>query len=131
MNGPAPKSRPLSGLKAQVAHLWVATGYSLSGLAATARSETAFRHEIAVLPLLPLIAWLSGLELWAWPLVVVAWLLVMALELLNTGLEALSDLVSPERHPLVKKAKDAGSAAIFLAICANALLWAGLLYFQA
>jgi diacylglycerol kinase len=34
-------------------------------------------------------------------------------------------LVTEEFHPLVKKGKDAASAAIFVMICLNVLLWAG------
>jgi diacylglycerol kinase (ATP) len=49
--------------------------------------------------------------------------MVMALELLNIAVESLCNLVSPDFHPLVKTAKDAASAAVFLAISANALYW--------
>lgn len=41
--------------------------------------------------------------------------LVITLELLNSSLEALVDLVSPEIHPLAKRAKDVAAAAVLLA----------------
>ena len=47
-------------------------------------------------------------------------LLVLIVELLNCGIEFAIDRIGPERHPLSKKAKDVGSAAVLLAC-----LWAG------
>jgi diacylglycerol kinase (ATP) len=56
-------------------------------------------------------------------------ILVLIIELLNTGLEAVVDRIGPERHELSGRAKDMGSAAVFLA-CTNALLtWLLLLVF--
>ena len=45
--------------------------------------------------------------------------MVIAAELVNTAIEALVDLVSPEEHPLAKRAKDVAAAAA-LAACAGA-----------
>jgi len=41
--------------------------------------------------------------------------LVLALGAVNTALEYLTDLVSPDRHPLAGKAKDVAAAAVLLA----------------
>lgn len=41
--------------------------------------------------------------------------LVLALELVNSALESTLDLVSPEFHPLVKRAKDAAAGAVLVA----------------
>lgn len=49
---------------------------------------------------------------WLWVLLSI--FLVLAAELFNTALEALTNLVSPTWHPLAKKAKDAGAAAVLL-----------------
>lgn len=51
--------------------------------------------------------------------------LVLGLELLNSALEALTDLVSPQPHPLAKVAKDAGAGAVLLASIISVLvgLW--------
>lgn len=115
-------------LARHLGHLRAATGYSLQGLAQAARSETAFQQEILALALLPAAAWLYGLPGRAVVLVLAAWLIVMALELLNVAVEAVCNLVSPDFHPLVKIAKDAASAAVLLAISANALFWVYLVF---
>ncbi|MED4957718.1 diacylglycerol kinase family protein [Paenibacillus macerans] len=41
--------------------------------------------------------------------------LVISLELMNTAVEAAVDLITPERHPLAKLAKDAAAGAVLAA----------------
>ncbi|MDL2267377.1 diacylglycerol kinase [Desulfovibrio sp. OttesenSCG-928-G15] len=108
-------------------HVFGALGYSLDGLKEAVRTESAFQEELAALAAIALISFLLFPPGYCLALCA-AWLFVMALELLNMGIESLADLVTKEIHPLVKRAKDAASAAILVGICANALLWAGALY---
>jgi len=51
----------------------------------------------------------------SWALVALAIALVVTAELLNTALEAVVDLVSPEEHPLAKRAKDIAAAGVLVA----------------
>lgn len=97
-----------------------ALGYSTQGLAAALRHESAFRQE-AVLGLLMLpAAWWLGDDWVQVALLAGSVLLVMLVELLNSAIEAVVDRVSFELHPLSKRAKDYGSAAVLIA-----LLWCG------
>jgi len=50
-------------------------------------------------------------------------LLVMIVELLNTSVEAAIDRISFDRHSLSKRAKDIGSAAVFLTLVLLAVVW--------
>ena len=50
-------------------------------------------------------------------------LLVLIAELLNSSLEATLDRISLEDHPLIGRAKDIGSAAVFMALVNAALVW--------
>ena len=50
-------------------------------------------------------------------------LLVLIVELLNSALEAAVDRVSLESHPLTKRAKDIGSAAVFLSLVNVPIVW--------
>jgi undecaprenol kinase len=52
----------------------------------------------------------------AWAIVFLAIALVVAAELLNSAVEAVVDLVSPEDHPLAKRAKDVAAAAVLVAV---------------
>jgi diacylglycerol kinase len=52
----------------------------------------------------------------AWAIVFLAIALVVAAELLNSAVETVVDLVSPEDHPLAKRAKDVAAAAVLVAV---------------
>jgi diacylglycerol kinase (ATP) len=109
--------------------MWHATGYSLAGLRA-GWDEAAFRLEACLaFVMLPLSFWVgrSWVEV---ALLAGSILLVMMVELLNTGIEAAIDRVGLERHPLSKRAKDMGSAAVFLSLLLAGGIWAaGLWHF--
>lgn len=55
-------------------------------------------------------------------------LFVLLVELLNTALEAIANHITLMEQPLIGKAKDAGSAAVFLAIFIATLVWMGALF---
>jgi diacylglycerol kinase (ATP) len=100
-----------------------ATGYSIEGLIAAYRGESAFRQEfwLAAL-LLPLALWVGR----GWvetALLVGTVMLVLIVELLNSGIEASIDRVSLELHDLSKRAKDLASAAVFLSLLLCGLVW--------
>ena len=52
----------------------------------------------------------------------------MIVELLNACVEAVVDRVSLERHPLAKRAKDMGSAAVMLSLVVFAVVWGTVLW---
>ena len=100
-----------------------AAGYSISGLAAAARHEDAFRQELMLAAVMvPLGLWLgkTGVER---ALLVGSVLLVLIVELLNSAIEATVDRVSLDDHNLAKRAKDIGSAAVMLALVNVAAVW--------
>ena len=109
--------------------MWHATRYSLAGLRA-GWSEAAFRLEASLsIVMLPLAFWL-GRDWVEVALLAGSVLLVLIVELLNTGIEAAIDRIGPERHALSKRAKDMGSAAVFLSLLLAGGIWAaGLWHF--
>ncbi|MGH8736836.1 MAG: diacylglycerol kinase [Burkholderiales bacterium] len=101
----------------------LATRYSAEGLIAAFRGEAAFREELALaVVLVPLGIWL-GDDGTQRALLAGSILLVLMVELLNSAVEAAVDRVSQDRHPLAKRAKDLGSAAVMLSLAAAALIW--------
>lgn len=100
-----------------------ATGYSLTGLKSAYSGESAFRQEtwLAVF-LVPMAFWLgrTWVEI---ALLAGSVILVMIVELLNSGIEAVVDRVSFELHDLSKRAKDLGSAAVFLTLMLCMSVW--------
>ena len=114
---------PFKG-KTGIARIVNAAGYSWAGLTAAFRHEDAFRQEIFLLiVLVPLAVYLgdTGIER---ALLIGSLLLVLIVELLNSSVEAAVDRVSLERHPLIKRAKDMGSAAVMIALVNVAIVWA-------
>ena len=96
---------------------------SLAGVAAAARNEGSFQVELAVcVVLLPLGLWLGGTGVER-ALLVSSVLIVLCAELVNTALEAAVDRISLEIHPLAKRAKDIGSAAVLLALVNAGVVW--------
>jgi diacylglycerol kinase (ATP) len=104
-----------------------AFGYSLQGFKA-GWFEPAFRQEaIAAFVMLPLSWWLGNtwLERAVLAGVVVA---AMVVELLNTAIESAIDRIGPEWHPLSKRAKDLGSAAVTLTLFFCLAVWVAALW---
>jgi diacylglycerol kinase (ATP) len=114
-------------LRSGISRVWHAAGYSAAGLRA-GWSETAFRQEVfAAIFLLPLSFWLGR----NWMEVAVlagSVMALMAVELLNSAIEAAIDRVGPEWHDLSKRAKDMGSAAVFLSLIFCCGVWFAALY---
>ncbi|HEX2753801.1 MAG TPA: diacylglycerol kinase [Alphaproteobacteria bacterium] len=97
--------------------------YSVDGLKATFKSETAFRQEVILAAVgIPLAFFLTSDRL-EQAAMVGSLLLVLIVELLNSAIEAVVDRFGPEHHPLAKHAKDAGSAAVLLALILTGIVW--------
>lgn len=109
--------------------LFYALLYSLAGLRDSFRSEPAFRLEVYLsVILIPLAFWITPLPLERIALIA-SIMLVLITEITNTAIEATINRIGPELHPLSKKAKDAGSAIVFLALVTTGIIW-GLLLLQ-
>ncbi len=112
-----------SGFRGDPRQLWNALRWSMKGLRAGWRHEASFRLEaVLAVVLVPLGLWLGHGALEKLALVTPA-LLVLSAELLNSAIEAVVDKVSPEFHELAGRAKDMGSAAVFLLLVLVALSW--------
>jgi diacylglycerol kinase (ATP) len=97
--------------------------YSVRGLAQAWRVESAFRQELTLaLILVPLALFLPVTVLERLALVG-STVLVLIIELLNSSVEAAIDRISLDRHHLSGRAKDFGSAAVFIALMFCALSW--------
>jgi len=118
---------PFKG-KTGVRRLLYALGYSLHGLESAVRHEEAFRQEMLLAVVLIPIALLLDVGGPAKALMVASVLLVLIVELLNSGIEAAVDRISLDQHQLAKRAKDLGSAAVFLSLVNAAAVWAVVLW---
>jgi diacylglycerol kinase (ATP) len=113
---------PRSPFRAWQAFLW-----SMKGLRATWAVESSFRLEVYLfLVLAPLAIWLGadGVER---VLLVGSMMLVLIVEVLNSAVEAVVDRWGPEHNELAGRAKDMGSAAVFLSDINVLICWGFLL----
>lgn len=101
-----------------------AFGYSIRGIQATVRHEAAFRQELVFFTLLVPAALLFGQTTLERAILIGSLFLVLIVEVLNSGIEAVVDRVGEENHPLSARAKDMGSAAVFLALVNVVAIWA-------
>lgn len=100
-----------------------ATKFSAQGLAQAWQHEAAFRQELVlVLILVPVAAWLGQTALER-AVLIGCCLIVLIIELINSAIEAAIDRHGDEHHELSGRAKDMGSAAVFISLVLVAVVW--------
>lgn len=100
-----------------------ATKFSAQGLAQAWQHEAAFRQELVlVLMLVPVAAWLGQTALER-AVLIGCCLIVLIVELINSAIEAAIDRHGDEHHELSGRAKDMGSAAVFISLLLVAVVW--------
>ena len=104
--------------------LYHASLYSLKGLRCAFRQEQAFEYEAVVFLVICATALSASLPPFQALALLGAWLAVMALELVNGAVERAFDLIDPQFRPEIGAGKDMLSAAVFIMVCFNVLLWA-------
>jgi diacylglycerol kinase (ATP) len=103
--------------------LYRAFSWTMSGLKATFVHEAAFRQELFLcLVMAPLTFYFgrTGVEK---ALLLGSLFLILIVELLNSSVETAVDRISEEDHELSRRAKDMGSAAVFLSLVNAAVIW--------
>ena len=100
-----------------------ALAYSLQGLRAAYRNESAFRQEIFLALVLIPVACVLPVALTQKALLISCVLIVLVIELVNSAVEATVDRISLDHHEFSKRAKDVGSAAVLLSLINCLLVW--------
>lgn len=100
-----------------------AFGYSMQGLRAAFKHESAFRQETALLIILLPLAIILGQDIVDYSILIGSLFLVIIVELLNSAVEAVVDRVGDEHNKLAGRAKDMGSAAVFIALVNVMVIW--------
>ena len=89
--------------------------YALDGIAHAWRTQRNFRIQVGLGAVAVVVFALLRAGVLAFAILALTIAFVLALESMNTALEALVDLVSPERSALAKAAKDAAAGAVLIA----------------
>jgi diacylglycerol kinase (ATP) len=106
-----------------VERIWRAAINSWNGLVAVTRSEAAFRQELALLVVGVPLAFFLTADVGERFVLVGVIVFTLIVELLNTAIEKLSDRVTRDHDPAIKRIKDMGSAAVGLSLLATGAVW--------
>jgi len=101
--------------------------YAFAGIREVIASQPNMKIHIGFAFLTIIAGFYFSISTTEWCFVVVASLAVMSAEAFNTALEHLTDLVSPEYHPLAGKVKDAAAGGVLIAAIGAVII--GLLIF--
>ena len=93
--------------------------YAAAGIVSVIRRERNMKIHLAVTALVIIFGFVLGITRTEWLICIGLFGLVMALEAVNTAVESAVDLVTEEKRPMAKLAKDAAAGAVLIAaICA-------------
>ena len=106
-----------------VKRLWRATINSWHGLVAATQSEQAFREELVALAIGVPLAFVLTADAGKRFALIGTLVFILIVELLNTAIEKLSDRITLDHDPTLKRIKDMGSAAIFLSLLLTGAVW--------
>lgn len=105
-----------------------ATRFSAQGFASAWKHEAAFRQELMlVVVMTPIAVWL-GRSIVETALLIAVLLLVLIVELFNSAIEAAIDRHGDEHHELSGRAKDMGSAAVFVVLLIVGVVWGAVIW---
>ena len=93
------------------------------GIRITWREEASFPQWVVINIISVIGTFLLDLSSTERLILIILGLLILVVELLNTGIEAAIDRISDDIHPLSKKAKDAGCAAVALMAAIGGFAW--------
>lgn len=102
-------------------------GYAFNGIATLLRDEHNSRIHVFAMACVVAFGFMLDISAAEWCIVALCCGGVLMAEAMNSAVEALADLISPEYHSLIKKAKDVGASGVLMMAIAAAT--AGLIIF--
>jgi diacylglycerol kinase len=118
MAEPRPVNPPTRG------RFWRSLGYAFRGVVAMLRLQANARIHAALTVVVVALGFALRVSAGEWCAIVAVIGLVFTAEGLNTAIETLTDLVSPDAHPLAGQAKDVAAGAVLCAAIAAAIIGA-------
>ncbi|WMS86629.1 diacylglycerol kinase [Pleionea litopenaei] len=109
--------------KTGFARIFDAFFYSMKGFKAVWKHEAAFRQEALLAAILIPLAFFTATSAVELVLLIASVLWVIMAELANSAVEAVVDRTGSERHELSGRAKDIGSALVFVSLALLAIVW--------
>jgi len=101
--------------------------FAFDGLLEGIRSQWNIRIHLSALFVVVSLGIYFGITRFEWIAMSIVVSMVLSAEYLNTAIEYLADVISPQYHPIIGKAKDLSAAAVLL--CAFVAIIVGLFIF--
>lgn len=98
--------------------------YAFKGIGLLFSTQANARIHLVAMIAVSAVGWWLGLQAWEWCMIVLCMGLVLAAEAINSSIEFLTDLASPEIHPLAEKTKDLAAGAVLITAIFAAIVWA-------
>ena len=99
------------------------TSYALKGLIDLIKTETSFKIELIITLILLPVIFIIDATLTNKALLFISLMGMMLAEAINSAIERVVDLVTLEHHDMAGRAKDVGSAVVFLSIFIFVVAW--------
>ena len=103
-------------------------GYAIEGFWAAVKHEPSFREDLVFMAVLTPVAVMLPVKAVSTAVMIASLFVIVIAELLNSAIEWTIDDISLEKRPFAKRAKDMGSAAVFLAYINCAVVWGVIVY---
>lgn len=101
--------------------------FAIKGIRVALREQGNLKIHLSISCLVLVAAYLLKLNIVEWAIILVCIAMVISLELVNSSIEALVDLVSPDRKEQAGKVKDIAAGAVLVAAVIASLI--GLIIF--
>jgi diacylglycerol kinase (ATP) len=88
--------------------------YAFSGINLLIKTQIHARIHVSAILAVSTLGWCLGINPTEWMILILCFGSVLSAEGMNSAIEALTDLVSPEYHPLAGKAKDLAAGAVLI-----------------
>ncbi len=111
-----------------VRNFFQSVGYALEGFWAALKHEPSFREDLIFVAILIPFAVILPVNAVSTAVMIASLFIIVIAELLNSAVEWTIDDISLAKRPFAKKAKDMGSAAVFIAYINCIVVWGLILY---
>lgn len=108
--------------KAKKNPLYESFGYAFEGIWTGIKKERNMKIHCLAVIIVTLIGTLLQIRPYEWCICLLLFAVVMSLELVNTAIEAVVDLVTEEKKPLAKIAKDTAAGAVLIAAIVSVII---------
>lgn len=95
--------------------LYKSFGYALEGIFAGIKKERNLKIHCIAMIVVSIAGVILKISAMKWCICFLLFALILSLELINTAVEAVVDLVTEEKKPLAKLAKDTAAGAVLIA----------------